>query len=88
MGHRLTPDQMVRVKAIAPFEIAEAMVLWSERAEADYQALHVVNPCDCDIAESMAWANGLGLPFQVNGETREAFGLRVATAIFTLLKEI
>lgn len=84
----LTPDQMVKVMAIAPFEIAECMVLWSERAEADFNALGVENPCDCDIAESMTWANGLGLPQQVRGETREAFAQRVAVAIHTLIKEI
>lgn len=88
MAKSLTPDQMVSIKAVAPFEIAEAMVLWSERAEADLAAFGVENPCHCDIAESFKWANGLGLPHKVGDETREAFGLRVATAIFTLLKEI
>lgn len=84
----LTPQQMVEVRAFAPFEIVEVMTLWQERAEADCRALGVDRPCDCDIQESMKWANGLGLPFQVHNETREEFGLRVATAIFTLIKEI
>lgn len=101
MGHRLTPDQMVTVKAIAPFEIAEAMALWAERYKAEHDAdLAAINarrrwgdyvsPYPQPVFEEkmMAMCGGLGTPWQLAAESHKSYGERVAFAIFTLLKEI
>lgn len=89
MGHRLTPDQMVTVKAIAPFEVAEAMALWAQRVRADADAFAPDRALtEEDEQASRGWANGLGVPIPYIDETNQAYGERVAFAIFTLLKEI
>lgn len=89
MEHRLTPEQMVTVKAIAPFEVAEAMALWAERARADADAHAPDRELTMDDEQaSRGWANGLGAPMPYSDETHQAYGERVAFAIFTLLKEI
>lgn len=85
MARRLTPDQMVAVKAVAPFEVAEAMALWTVRARADMP--HRELTAD-DEEASQAWANGLGPPTPLMTESAREFGERAAFAIFTLLKEI
>ena len=84
----LTPEQMVTMKGFAPFEVVEAMALWAMRAQDDANA-HAPDRelTEADTAIAMTWANGLGPPCKTD-ETPEAFGLRVATALFTLIKEI
>nr|WP_312447222.1 hypothetical protein [Brevundimonas naejangsanensis] len=85
----LTPDQMVKVIAIAPFEIAEAMALWASRARADADAHAAGRSLSmADEEASRSWANGLGAPTPYSFETDQAFGERVAAAIHTLIKEI
>ena len=85
----LTPQQMVEVRAFAPFEIVEVMKEWLERWGAAMAAdqFHLMD--DDQAIEFMRTAcDGLGAPYQSRAETREQFGIRVATAIFTLIKEI
>lgn len=85
MANRLTPDQMVSIKAVAPFEVAEAMALWTTRARASMPDRELTAD---DEEASKAWANGLGPPTPLMSETAREFGERAAFAIFTLLKEI
>lgn len=91
MAVKLTPDQMVTVKAIAPFEIAEAMAFWCYRARRDLDAWVEANGREMtarDEPDSSGWAGGLGPPCPTEGERPREFGERCAAAIFTLLKEI
>ena len=80
----LTPDQMVAVRAFAPFEVAEVFALWAARARAE---LGDRDPTAELEPEAMTWCGGLGPPVCMN-ETPEAFGLRCATALFYLIKEV
>lgn len=80
----LTPDQMVAVRAFAPFEVAEVFALWAARVREDLgdrDATPELEP------EARTWCGGLGPPVCMN-ETPEAFGLRCATALFYLIKEV
>lgn len=85
----LTPQQMVEPRAFAPFEVQEVMVEWCRRWDAS-EHKKFMGLCDAEqavIYQAQA-CNGLGAPFRVGNETPEGFGFRVATAIFTLIKEI
>lgn len=97
----LTPEQMVKVMAIAPFEIAECMAVWAERYKAESDAAmaqarsrrargEYVGPDPQPLFEEkmMAMCGGLGTPWQLAAETHKAYGERVATAITVLIKEI
>lgn len=80
----LTPEQMVAVRAFAPFEVADVFSHWAEWAReelGDREALPGMEP------EAMTWCGGLGPPVCMN-ETPEAFGLRCATALFHLIKKV
>ena len=92
---KLTPDQMVSIKAVAPFEIAEAMALWLERVRAEAKDTPMVlrtdlTPEDMDdvLFGDESSCNGLGTPWPLDAERPKEFGERTAFAIFTLLKEI
>lgn len=89
MANRLTPDQMVSVKAVAPFEIALVFKLWAEmmQVEAHRQGFKPDHVCNIDI-DANGTCNGLGAPWPHRGERSSEFGERAAFAIFTLLKEI
>lgn len=79
---QLTPDQMVAPKAIAPYEVALAFKLWSERARAEGDASSFpLNDAEFDCG-------GLGAPWPMREERPADFGERVAAALFTLIKEI
>lgn len=97
----LTPEQMVKVVALAPFEIAEAIALWADRYKAEHDAeIERIRArrargefvgADAQPAfeeKMMAMCGGLGTPWQLAAETHTAYGERCAAAIFTLLKEI
>ncbi len=98
---QLTAEQMVKVVALAPFEVAMAMALWAERYKAEHDSDiaeaaarrgrgEVVAPLAAPLFEEqmMAMCGGLGTPWQLAAETHVAYGERVAAAIFTLIKEI
>lgn len=80
----LTPEQMVSVRAFAPFEVADVFAAWAEMAR---QELGDRVPLPSMEAEAMTWCGGLGPPVCMN-ETPEAFGLRCATALFYLIKKV
>lgn len=69
----LSDDDMVKVTAIAPFEVAEVIRDWAECVAQDPTGL---------------WAATHGYPQPMQDETPADFGRRMASAIFTLLKEI
>lgn len=87
---KLTPEQMVIAKGIAPFEVQHAMALWAKEARDDVDA-HVANfgrditADDEGIARS--WARGFGPPCPLKNESNRDFGLRCAEALFFYLKE-
>lgn len=80
----LTPEQMVSVRAFAPFEVAECFALWAAMAR---EELGDRFPSRDLEPEAMTWCGGLGPPVAMN-ETPEAFGLRCATALFHLIKKV
>lgn len=84
-----TPEQMVQIRAFAPFEIVEVMTEWQQRW-GSAKASDLIHPMDDDQAIGITRhaCDGLGPPFRNGAESYEEFGLRVATAIFTLIKEI
>lgn len=99
MANRLTPDQMVTIKAIAPFEVVEALNLWAEQYRVFWEAARGPHDVSSQSAAEALMASledeaipnccgGLGPPFRQNREEISDWSLRCATAIFTLLKEI
>lgn len=91
-----TDSEFVSVRAFAPFEVRDVMAEWSRRYKADQDR----DEADRDIRSKIAVnekffverrdarAGGLGAPFKTHDETPEHFGLRVAAALFTLIKEV
>lgn len=85
----LTPQQMVEVRAFAPFEIVEVMKEWCCRWSTECSIHSFATMHDEHAQRFMEIAcDGLGAPVRHTGETSEEYGLRIATAIFTLIKEI
>lgn len=84
----LTPQQMVEPRAFAPFEIVEVMKEWHERWIAACLEANLRGMPGSQYSAFHREAAGFGAPSQSPNETAEEFGLRVATAIFTLIKEI
>lgn len=87
---KLTPEQMVIPKGIAPFEVQHAMALWAkearEAADAHVETLgRGLDPDDEAVARS--WARGFGPPCPLTNESNRDFGLRCAEALFFYLKE-
>ena len=86
----LTPEQMVAVKAIAPFEVQHALAAWADAARRDLDA-HVERLgrelTVGDEVDARTWADGHGPPCPMEGERSLEFGLRAATALFHYLKE-
>lgn len=80
----LTPEQMVAVRAFAPFEMVEVFVLWGEMMEQELQGLDVFE----QIPTPAKVCGGLGPPSPMLDETLQAFGLRCATALFHLIKKV
>lgn len=89
MVRKLTPNQMVSPKAIAPFEAAEAFKLWNERLVADASRMGIAQAGvdDWGVIHREA-CEGLGPPWPMFGERPSDFGERCAVALFTLIKEI
>jgi len=85
MARKLTADQMVAPKAIAPFEAAEAFKLWSERWNQRAPEWTHDSPWSEWAAASL---DGLGPPFRLEAERDNEFGERCAVALFTLIMEI
>lgn len=85
------PDaDMVAIKAIAGFELAEIFAEWARREDAERGTFQGPELDRCD---------GLGPPWRIFqriggalvfewGETPEAFGERIAKGILKLLKEV
>lgn len=91
MVAKLTPEQMVMPKALAPFEVAECFAEWANRCRVDLDSFitaHGRYPAEAEEPSTMAWANGLGPCLPVAGETNREYGDRCALALFTLIKEI
>lgn len=86
---KLTPDQMVIPKGIAPFEVALAFQLWNERMIRDAAAHGDTLGPDSEghIIDGHS-ADGLGPPWPLLDERPAEYGERVAAALFTLIKEI
>lgn len=85
---KLTPEQMVIAKGIAPFEVQHAMALWAKEARDDaerHAGERELN--DGDEEASRAWARGFGPPCPLQNESNRDFGLRCAEALFFYLKE-
>ncbi len=63
----LTPEQMVAVKAIAPFEVQHALAAWADAARRDLDA-HVERLgrelTVGDEVDARTWADGHGPPMQ------------------------
>lgn len=83
---KLTPDQMVSPKAIAPFEAAMAFQQWSARATAEGRELGINHQSDPQACQVLV--DGLGPANPMTGETHREWGERMAVALFTLIKEI
>ena len=89
MANRLSPEMMVKVRAIAPFELALALQAWTERARADADAAvgdRMLTPEDETI--SRGWCDGYGPPCPLASETARDFGERAVAAIDHFMKEI
>lgn len=86
---KLTPEQMVIPKGMAPFEVALAFQLWHERLmnEASAQGTDLEDP-DVPMIITADIIGGLGPPWPMLGESPQEYGERVAAALFTLIKEI
>lgn len=78
---QLTDQDMMAVKAIAPFEVAEIFAEWARRWD---QLGAETDPAKVRATVAM------GRPERNtrDRETPEQFGHRVAVALFTLLKEV
>lgn len=91
-----TDQEFVSVRAFAPFEVRDCMAEWARRYQADKEK----DEADPDIRSKVAAdekffvkrrdarADGLGAPFKTHDETPEHFGLRVAAALFQLIKQV
>lgn len=75
---KLTPDDMVSVKGFAPFEVADVFAEWDRRSRALTADQLLAGDC----------LAGLGPAWPMSGETPEAYGLRAATALWALIKEV
>lgn len=73
----LTDEQMVKVTAVAPFEIQHAFALWAESVTTDADA-QLVSADSC---------GGLGPPYPLHLEDPMDFGLRMAAGLLHFLKE-
>ncbi len=87
---RLTPDQMVDVKAMAPFELAEIFTEWDRRWTVDAAGPSMQGRMTTEEwkAAANATCNGLGPPFRFHHEDPTDYGQRIAAGIITLLKEV
>ena len=83
---KFSPDEMVSPKAIAPFEAAMALKLWSDRVNASAAGLPA--SAYADPQDALKLADGLGPVNPVKGETSREWADRVTFALFTLIKEI
>lgn len=81
-----SPDEMVSPKAIAPFEAAMALKLWSDRVNASMAGRLPLE--FADPQKALALADGLGPVNPVQGETSREWADRATFALFTLIKEI
>lgn len=91
-----TDSEMVSVRAFAPFEIVEVMAEWTKRYKEENDADRKDPDIRWKMSREMGFfyerreqrVGGLGAPYRYYSETPEAFGLRVAAAIFRLIKEV
>lgn len=91
-----TPSEMVSVRAFAPFEIKDCMAEWARRYKDDQERDEACPDIRSKISTDERYfttrrndrAGGLGAPFKTHDETPDHFGLRVALALFTLIKEV
>jgi len=86
----IPPADMVRPKAIAPFEAQHAIARWAAlaRADADAHALELARDITADDeAVARTWALGFGPPCPLHNESNLDFGMRAAAALFHFLKD-
>jgi hypothetical protein len=82
---KLTDADLVKVTAIAPFEVALVIQHWSRQAAIEAGGRGC---CDQTSPEHHQLMNGRGPPWALADETHDDFGRRMAEGIFTLLKEV
>lgn len=87
MARQLTPAEMVQARAIAPYEIEALVRDWSQDALA-WGNDHGLTPEQQRDAVMLEMHDGAGPPWPCEGETHREYGLRMAVALFTLIKEI
>jgi len=87
MAQQLKPEDMVKVRALAPFEIAEAIALWTAEDANEPEAYDGLNGARLEAAV-LERCRGLGPARKTMFETDRQYGERVATAIVHYLKEI
>lgn len=80
----LSDDEMVKVTAVAPFEVANAFAVWSREA-ANWAVLSNAGWPPNEAAT--AACDGRGPPFPLPNETHDEFGLRMAAGLMHFLKE-
>lgn len=89
MAELISQADMVRPKAIAPFEAQYAFAAWVEmmREEAAAQGADLDKPDDVAVIVTADVCGGFGPPWPLLGERPTDFGLRAAAALFHFIKE-
>lgn len=80
----LSDDEMVKVTAVAPFEVANAFQAWSNAACDEAAERGLDWP---PTMNALALCGGFGPPAACGDETHEQFGLRMAAGLMHFLKE-
>lgn len=79
---------MVKVHAVAPYELADVMAEWCMRAGLEAGA-GGLGPDDQYRAATLELVGGLGPPWPTAGDDdHDSYGRRMAAGFFTLLKEV
>jgi len=86
MADLIPAADMVRPKAIAPFEAQHAFAAWAERW-ADESAKIFLAREEPWETQARAAVMGFGPPFPLDNERPTDFGLRAAAALFHFIKE-
>lgn len=87
MAELISPEDMVRPKAIAPFEVQYAFAAWVQRWSAE-KPLQVFRDGGTRWrAMALEAVDGFGPPFPLSEERPTDFGLRAAAALFHFIKE-
>lgn len=87
MADLISPADMVRPKAIAPFEAQHAFAAWAERWADESAAIFLAGHEKPWEEQARAAVLGFGPPFPLERERPTDFGLRAAAALFHFIKE-